>query len=544
LVQHARDRLETLQRHYYAKAARGEGGASPELLRRLDYALKGLPRVPSRRTMLAAGIGIALLFLFVGSRADAPPLRFALGLLDSLLVRSPNELTSVLQSARPAILLGLFLQVIGPIALILFVFASAFTLKRLILNLRVSNVSQLRNQPTKPQTSQATGVYETERAVFLAAGRSIPRENPVDLFPGAFLAVVTSWFAIFSLFVSFHNGLSTPRYPWVPRVANMALVYLTTLFLLIPGVYVLNSVNTFRARHELKQLFPIAAPKWVGLIVAGTLALPLVLNVVFLPVLPAAFIPAWVVLFIALVCGTFYSIVTLATVTLATSKMIRFTLLLYLSQVVAIVMVALTNRTGLPEASLFLIGVGVILVPLVALGLDRYGGNVRSAKSGPNTEFLEVRTLTLMLFGLAGAFFGGAFLRESALVGPLMLAIYVGYLSGSILLPGRLMWRWLFYVFLILISEIIVQVYLVAPKITKGEKIECWVFLAVVLSATAHWYLRKAWPMRTAVVSGPGKTPSMKTSHPPSKPSRSRHLQSPGVEFTERRKGAKPPGTS
>lgn len=105
--------------------------------------------------------------------------------------------------------------------------ASAFRLKRLLLNLYPHAASKLSSTPASWSMSRATGVYELERETFAMLGARVPREPPLDLAES--LPVPSCWIA---LCVGLIAALAISAAPSAGLVDVFILVGFLLLFML------------------------------------------------------------------------------------------------------------------------------------------------------------------------------------------------------------------------------------------------------------------------------------------------------------------------
>lgn len=133
-------------------------------------------------------------------------LQLTAGSLGLVAARLFNAAPAVL--AATAGLVGLSLYVM------LWPVASAFRLKRLLLNLHPQADSKLRSIPASWSMTRSTGIYALERETFVTLGARVPREPPLDLLVS--LPIPICWIVLWAyslLFVTISTvpspGLST-----------------------------------------------------------------------------------------------------------------------------------------------------------------------------------------------------------------------------------------------------------------------------------------------------------------------------------------------
>jgi hypothetical protein len=95
--------------------------------------------------------------------------------------------------ASPAVLALAALLLLVSLYLIMWPVASAFRLKRLLLNLYPHADSMRGSTPASWSVSRSTGVYSLERETFAMLGARVPSEAPLDLVVS--LAIPTAWIA-------------------------------------------------------------------------------------------------------------------------------------------------------------------------------------------------------------------------------------------------------------------------------------------------------------------------------------------------------------
>ena len=137
------------------------------------------------------------------------------GVLDALSKASP----AVLAAAAGLVSVSLYV-IVWPVA-------SAFRLKRLLLNLYPHAGSKLSSTPASWSMSRATGVYDLERETFAMLGARVPREPPLDLAES--LPVPSCWVV---LWVGLIAALAISAAPSVGLVGVLILVGFVLLFIL------------------------------------------------------------------------------------------------------------------------------------------------------------------------------------------------------------------------------------------------------------------------------------------------------------------------
>jgi hypothetical protein len=136
--------------------------------------------------------------------------------LDALFKASP----AVLAAAAGLVSLSLYV--------ILWPVASAFRLKRLLLNLHPRAASKLSSTPASWSMSRATGVYELERETFAVLRARVPREPPLDLVVS--LPVPSCWIALWISFIAAF-AISTPS----PGLAGVLILVGAVLPFVLPA---------------------------------------------------------------------------------------------------------------------------------------------------------------------------------------------------------------------------------------------------------------------------------------------------------------------
>jgi hypothetical protein len=109
----------------------------------------------------------------------------------------------------PAVLAVAALLLLVSLYLIMWPVASAFRLKRLLLNLYPHADSMRGSTPAPWSVSRSTGVYSLERETFAMLGARVPSEPPLDLVVS--LAVATWWIA-FGVIFCIAPDLADPSY--------------------------------------------------------------------------------------------------------------------------------------------------------------------------------------------------------------------------------------------------------------------------------------------------------------------------------------------
>ena len=119
--------------------------------------------------------------------------------------------------ASPAVLAVAALLLLVSLYLIMWPVASAFRLKRLLLNLYPHADSMRGSTPASWSVSRSTGVYSLERETFAMLGARVPSEPPLDLVVS--LAIPSAWI-FFSVFYFYRRSprpsrsLVPPSDPW------------------------------------------------------------------------------------------------------------------------------------------------------------------------------------------------------------------------------------------------------------------------------------------------------------------------------------------
>lgn len=96
-------------------------------------------------------------------------------------VNSVGSVVSALFKASPSVLAAAAMLLTASLYLILRPVASAFRLKRLLLNLYSHTDSMWSNTPASWSMSRSTGIYSLEQETFMALGARAPGEPPFDL---------------------------------------------------------------------------------------------------------------------------------------------------------------------------------------------------------------------------------------------------------------------------------------------------------------------------------------------------------------------------
>ena len=141
---------------------------------------------------------LAILLLHIAGHVDTnAPGSVANQLLDNMLGGLQLTSSSIgpaldnLFKASPGALIVTALLLLVSSYLIMWPVASAFRLKRLLLNLYPQADSMRGSTPASWSVSRSTGVYSLERETFAMLGARVPSEPPLDLVVS--LAIPTAW---------------------------------------------------------------------------------------------------------------------------------------------------------------------------------------------------------------------------------------------------------------------------------------------------------------------------------------------------------------
>ena len=204
----------------------------------LDAVTEFRASLPSRSKALRLGVlaaatlvvGTLLLHINVSPVSGAIPAAAAINQLLSTLgalqltTSSASSAVDALFKATPAVLAGAALLLSVSLYLILLPVASAFRLKRLLLNLYPRADTLRSNTPASWSVSRSTGVYSLEHETFAMFGSRVPREPPFDLLVS--LTLPSYWIA-FCVYIFLNLDLA----PWSLSLALSAVVEVLLFFI-------------------------------------------------------------------------------------------------------------------------------------------------------------------------------------------------------------------------------------------------------------------------------------------------------------------------
>jgi hypothetical protein len=128
--------------------------------------------------------------------------------------------------ASPGVLALAALLLLVSLYLVMWPVASAFRLKRLLLNLYPHADSMRGSTPASWSVSRSTGVYSLERETFVMLGARVPSEPPLDLVVS--LAIPTVWITFWAMFLVIVPLLDpvSPSYPLVDSLTDVLILLL------------------------------------------------------------------------------------------------------------------------------------------------------------------------------------------------------------------------------------------------------------------------------------------------------------------------------
>jgi hypothetical protein len=158
---------------------------------------------------------------------------------------SLGPVADALFKASPAVLAATVGLVSLSVYVILWPVASAFRLKRLLLNLYPQADSKLCSVPASWSTTRSTGVYELERETFATLGAAAPSEPPLDLLVS--LPLPICWIALWVYDVAFVT-VSTAPSPGLLITLILAIIVLL-LYIVPAAIRLAWLAAAWRARN-------------------------------------------------------------------------------------------------------------------------------------------------------------------------------------------------------------------------------------------------------------------------------------------------------